>query len=81
MAAALGDSLIEEEMVEVRPDFVQMKVLDKSVTLNQIKKYLTIDAWKHVQSVVTVLQEKGEWCCACWSEALVEVKAFVVTVV
>ncbi len=47
-----------------------MKVLDTSVSLNQFKKYFTIDAWKQVQGVVAVLEEKGEWSCACCSGAL-----------
>jgi hypothetical protein len=44
--SALRGALIEEEMVEVRPELVTMKVLDSSVTLNQIEKYFTINRWK-----------------------------------
>ena len=68
--SAVHGTLIEEEMVEVRPELVTMKVLDSSVTLNQIKKYFTIDAWKQVEGVVAVLREKGEWSFVKCSAAL-----------
>jgi hypothetical protein len=61
--SALCGALAEEEMVEVRPELVPMKVLDQSVSTNQIKKYFTIDAWKQVEGVIAVLQDKGVWSC------------------
>ena len=61
--STLRGALAEEEMVEVRPELVPMKVLDQSVSINQIKKYFTIDAWKQVEGVIAVLQDKGVWSC------------------
>lgn len=61
--AALHGSLVEEEMVEVQPELVPMKVLDPS-------KYFTIDAWKQVQGVIATLEKKGEWSCSNCSEPL-----------
>ena len=54
--SALRGALAEEEMVEIRPELVPMKVLVESVSINQIKKYFTIDAWKQVEGVAD--------CCA-----------------
>jgi hypothetical protein len=71
--SALRGALVEEEMVEVRPGLVPMKVLDQSVSINQIKKYFTIftiDAWKQVEGVIAVLQDKGVWSCVRCSGAL-----------
>ena len=68
--SALRGALAEEEMVEIRPELVPMKVLDESVSINQIKKYFTIDAWKQVEGVIAVLKKKGEWSCVSCSGVL-----------
>ena len=56
--SALRGALAEEEMVEIRPELVPMKVLDESVSINQIKKYFTID----------VCMETGGRCYCCAKE-------------
>ena len=68
--SALCGALGEEEMVEIRPELIPIKVLDESVSINQIKKYFTIDAWKQVEGVIAVLKKKGKWSCVICSEAL-----------
>eukprot|EP00794_Sanderia_malayensis_P001739 gene1739-1936_t len=55
---------------EVCPENVPIKCLDPGVTINQIKKYFTFDGWKCVQSVVSVLEEKGERSCFCFQGRL-----------
>ena len=68
--SALHGALAEEEMVEIRPELVPTKILDEAVSINQIKKYFTIDAWKQVEGVIAVLKTKGEWSCVRCSGAL-----------
>lgn len=70
MECALRGALAEEEMVEIRPELVPMKALDESVSINQIKKYFTIDAWKQVEGVIAVLKKKGKWSCVSCSGVL-----------
>eukprot|EP00118_Oscarella_pearsei_P023729 m.287647 g.287647 ORF g.287647 m.287647 type:complete len:319 (+) comp40703_c0_seq48:1423-2379(+) len=57
------DQLIEEELVEVRPEKIPMKCLSPQVSIHQVKIYFTIDGWKAVTNVCDVLRERGEWSC------------------
>ena len=55
--------LIEENEVETRPERVPMKCLDENVSLIGIKRYFSFDAWKAIENVVKLLNEKGIWSC------------------
>ena len=46
------------------------QAIDESVSINQIKKFFTIDAWKQVEGVIAVLKKKGEWSCVSCSVVL-----------
>ena len=45
--------LVEEEQVEVQPEFISNAVMDENVDVNLIRRFFTTDAWLVVKDVVS----------------------------
>ena len=58
-----GTDMIDEDMVEVRPEKVNVSCLDENVCLLSCRKYCTNEAWMAIQSVVAVLRDNPVWYC------------------
>ena len=55
--------LIEENLVETRPEKVPYCCIDENVNIYHIKKYFTSDAWKLILQVLEVKRSQDDWSC------------------
>jgi hypothetical protein len=60
-----GQTLIEEENVEVCPEKLPDGVVDENVDVHLIRKYFTNDAWLLVMDVIQQKQRDPVFVCKC----------------
>lgn len=60
---ALEGTLIDEEVVECRPEKVSNAVLDEDVDVHLVRPYFSHDAWLIVEDVVKRKRELDVWTC------------------
>jgi hypothetical protein len=60
---AFSGILLEEDKVECRPDRITNAIIDDSVDVHQIRRYLTNDAWMIVQDIIERKKACAVWSC------------------
>jgi hypothetical protein len=55
--------VFQEHQVECHPDLVTMACIDDTVDMKLVKKYLTVDAWKAVESVMKAKTRSKIYSC------------------
>ena len=61
--AAIMESRIVEEDVEVRAEKVPTACIDENVCLESCRKYCTTDAWLVIMDVVAAIRNNPVWYC------------------
>lgn len=59
----LSGILVEEESVEVRPDYLSKQLLDINVELELVHRYFTRDAWLALNSSLRILRADPTYFC------------------
>ena len=60
---ALDGGLIEEDMVECRPEKVTNAIIDDNVDIHLVRRYFSNDAWMVLQDLVERKKEQDTWSC------------------
>ncbi len=60
----LNGKLVEEDMVECRPEKISNAIIDENVDIHLVRRYFSNDAWLLVQDVVRRKKETDVWTCA-----------------
>lgn len=64
-----GD-LLEEEVVETRPEKIPNSCIDENVNVYHVKKYFTNDAWQIVLQILEIKKTQSDWFCTVCNKEL-----------
>ena len=59
----LNGQLVEEDMVECRPEKISNAILDETVDVHIVRRYFSHDAWLIVEEVVDRKKKQDSWTC------------------
>ena len=62
-AAVCHKIIIEEDVVEIRPEKVTPACLEPQVCVDVCRKYFTKDAWLVVKDVISTIKRDPKWYC------------------
>ena len=63
-SALCSDKLIAEEDLEPRVEiYLSKKILDETINIAQVKKYLTNTTWKRLNTLLEKVEEENTWDC------------------
>lgn len=67
---ALKGDIIDEGMVETRPEKVNPALASENANFLRLRRYFSNDTWLLVEDVIKQLQKSSCWLCQCCNEEL-----------
>lgn len=69
-AALTRKRLIEEDEVEMRPEWIPASCLDDNVFVPSVQKYFSPDAWIALMNVLETVKKNAVWYCGACEKAI-----------
>lgn len=55
--------IIDETLIETRPEFVSNNIIDDTVKVGEIKEFFNEDAWLGLKNVLEIKEKNSLWSC------------------